>query len=147
MEKPGLQTWTPEDFQVSCLVGNGALARVYLGFNRRTKERVALKVIQKKKVIGNPQLRQGIWNERNILISLGCHPNVVSLIAAFQDASRIYFVLDYVGRINLKEIIVENTHLLNKHVVSSWIGDIVKILSYLRRKGVVHNDIKVAVNV
>ena len=79
-------------FCESELVGEGNYSLVYKTTFRETKEVFALKKIEKEKVKKMSKRHTNIHNEikmeRKALMKLS-HPNVVSMVTAFQDASHL----------------------------------------------------------
>ena len=57
--------------------------------------RFALKVIEKKKIVGQKQLER-LFREKDLLASLK-HPSIVSFHAALKDDEHLYFLLELLG--------------------------------------------------
>lgn len=65
------------------LIGTGSFAEVYLGFNTQTNEKVAIKVVDVKRLTkGNQKLTQYIGSEIQIMKALE-HENIVRLYDVF----------------------------------------------------------------
>ncbi|KAG2262908.1 hypothetical protein Bca52824_069987 [Brassica carinata] len=88
--KPSVLT---DRYEVGRLLGQGTFAKVYYGRSVHTNESVAIKMIDKEKV-----LRVGLSDQIKREISvmrIAKHPNVVSLHEVMATKSRIYFVIEY----------------------------------------------------
>lgn len=133
-----------EDFEIDSLLGDGAFCKVYLARNKRTNERVALKVIQKQKLQTSSSVKM-VLTERNILTRLKYHPNVIWLWSTFQDSMYLYFVLDYASGGPLEEVLVRyRDHQINASLSLLWVCDVINILGHLRSNRIIHRDIKVS---
>jgi serine/threonine protein kinase len=65
---------------------------VYLGENKETKEKVAIKAIEKKMVEDPASLE----NEINIMQKVN-HPRIVQMKAVFDTKDKLYIVLELYG--------------------------------------------------
>ncbi len=81
------------DFSMMSLLGKGSYAKVVQVRCKLDKKIYAMKVIKKKHEMTKQQLDR-LRTERKVLLQADC-PFVVRLHFAFQDASRVYLVLEY----------------------------------------------------
>lgn len=81
------------DFTTLKMLGEGSYGKVLLVQHKRTKKYYAMKVLKKKDIRKHGQVAHTI-SERRILERMQ-HPFIVRLKYAFQDAKRLYFVLNY----------------------------------------------------
>ncbi|GKA05941.1 MAK10-like protein, partial [Tanacetum coccineum] len=82
-----------EKYELGRLLGQGTFAKVYNGKNMSTGQGVAIKVIDKDKV-----LRVGLMTQMKKKISimgLVKHPNVLKLFEVMATKTKIYFTLEY----------------------------------------------------
>ena len=74
-------------------LGEGIFGSVKLGVEKKTKERVAIKIIKKKKA--KPSDMELVRTEIDIM-KLCHHPNVVRLLDHFENAEYIFIVMEYI---------------------------------------------------
>ena len=74
-------------------LGEGIFGSVKLGVEKKTKERVAIKIIKKKKA--KPSDIELVRTEIDIM-KLCHHPNVVHLLDHFENADYIFIVMEYI---------------------------------------------------
>lgn len=82
------------DFEVVKLVSNGAYGAVYLVRHRETRQRYAMKKINKRNLLLRNQVEQA-FAERDILCFTD-NPFVVSLQCSFETQSHLCMVMEYV---------------------------------------------------
>ncbi|GMQ01964.1 hypothetical protein CsSME_00048404 [Camellia sinensis var. sinensis] len=81
-------------YEVGKLLGHGTFATVYHARNIQTGESVAIKVIDKEKILKGGLIAH-IKREISILRRVR-HPNIVQLFEVMATKSNIYFVMEYV---------------------------------------------------
>lgn len=133
-----LRSIGPSDFQAVREIGQGAFGKVYLVQSRTTRQRYAMKVLNKQRVIQKEQVAYAM-GERNVMSSLS-HPYLVNLRFAFQTNHRLFLVMDY----------IEGGHLwtqmksgfLDEPVAKIFTAEIVLALIHLHSLGIAHRDLK-----
>uniref|UniRef100_A0A3Q0R1B4 non-specific serine/threonine protein kinase n=1 Tax=Amphilophus citrinellus TaxID=61819 RepID=A0A3Q0R1B4_AMPCI len=85
---------TEEDFQTIKLISNGAYGAVYLVRHRETRQRFAMKKINKQNLILRNQIQQA-FVERDIL-TFAENPFVVSMFCSFETRRHLCMVMEYV---------------------------------------------------
>lgn len=81
-------------YEVGKLLGHGTFAKVYHARNVKTGENVAIKVIDKEKILKGGLIAH-IKREISILRRVR-HPNIVQLFEVMATKSKIFFVMEYV---------------------------------------------------
>ena len=81
-----------------------------------------------------------IVNEKDMLFKL-CHPGIVKLYFTFQDSSWLYLALELCANGELAELIARKGR-LPLDLSAFYAGELVNVLTYLRKQGVAHRDIK-----
>ena len=104
----GLQT-VGGRFTLLETVGQGTFGEVMLAVERHTRESVAVKILEKEKIIDEDS-RQRLVNEIQILHRVQ-HNNLVQLLEVIEEADRIYLVTEYVGGGELFSYIVQKGRL------------------------------------
>jgi serine/threonine protein kinase len=79
------------DYKIESIIGQGAFATVRKAKHRKTKERVAVKILSKRKM--SKEEMAGMENEISILESID-HPNVVKLIDTYEDSSHFCLIME-----------------------------------------------------
>uniref|UniRef100_A0A8C6ZPJ1 non-specific serine/threonine protein kinase n=1 Tax=Nothoprocta perdicaria TaxID=30464 RepID=A0A8C6ZPJ1_NOTPE len=82
------------DFETIKLISNGAYGAVYLVRHRETRQRFALKKINKQNLILRNQIQQ-VFVERDIL-TFAENPFVVSMFCSFETKRHLCMVMEYV---------------------------------------------------
>ena len=86
-------------------LGEGIFGSVKLGVEKKTKERVAIKIIKKKKA--KPSDIELVRTEIDVM-KLCHHPNVVHLLDHFENAEYIFIVMEYLSGGSLKDYFAKN---------------------------------------
>ena len=81
------------DFDIKGIIGKGTFSIVKLGENKKTKEKVAIKIMQKNKILSKDDLIR-IEREIEILKRLS-HPNVIKIHKIFEDEKRYYIIMEF----------------------------------------------------
>lgn len=76
-----------------------------IGIHKPTKEKVAIKILEKKKIEDDGD-RERIAREIHILKIIR-HPNIIQLYEIFEDEERIYLIMEYAEKGELFEYIVK----------------------------------------
>lgn len=82
------------DFELGRVLGEGNYSRVFLATWRSTGEKVAVKLIEKKKVERFKKQAEPLM-EKHVL-SITSHPSIVRLLHTFHDSACLYIVTEYV---------------------------------------------------
>jgi serum/glucocorticoid-regulated kinase 2 len=130
-----------EDFDLLNIAGQGSVGTVWFARKKDTQEAFAVKIIEKHATIGCTSLTR-ILAEREILSTLD-HQNVVTLHFAFQDATRIYFVMDYMGGGDLYKVLKQFPEKqLPEDAARFYAAEILLALEYLHSYNIVFRDLK-----
>ncbi|KAJ0007122.1 hypothetical protein Pint_30643 [Pistacia integerrima] len=133
--KPSVLT---ERYEIGRLLGQGTFAKVYYGRSIRTNQSVAIKVIDKEKVI-----RVGLIDQIKREISvmrIVRHPNVVQLYEVLATKSKIYFVLEYAKGGELFNKVAKGK--LREDVTRKYFQQLINAVDFFHSRGVYHRDIK-----
>ncbi|KAL1196861.1 CBL-interacting serine/threonine-protein kinase 2 [Cardamine amara subsp. amara] len=133
--KPSVLT---DRYEVGRLLGQGTFAKVYYGRSVHTNESVAIKMIDKDKV-----MRVGLSDQIKREISvmrIAKHPNVVELYEVMATKSRIYFVIEYCKGGELFNKVVKGK--LREDVAWKYFYQLISAVDFFHSRGVYHRDIK-----
>ncbi|CAI8612922.1 unnamed protein product [Vicia faba] len=102
-----------EKYEIGKLLGVGASAKVYHATNIKTGKRVAVKVMNKRKLI-NGGFSANIEREISILSSLH-HPNIINLFEVLASKTKIYFIVELASAGELFEEVAKQDKLTEEH--------------------------------
>ena len=120
-------------------LGEGIFGSVKLGVEKKTKERVAIKIIKKKKA--KPSDMELVRTEIDIM-KLCHHPNVVRLLDHFENAEYIFIVMEYIRGGRLTDYMKEKKFNFTEKRVAELIYEIALGVKYLHKYGIIHRDLK-----
>ncbi|KAK2982432.1 hypothetical protein RJ640_026275 [Escallonia rubra] len=120
------------------LLGQGNFAKVYYGRNLKSGQSVAIKVIDKEKI-----LKVGLINQtkREIsVMSLVKHPNILQLYEVMATKSKIYFVLEYAKGGELFNKVAKGR--LKEDIARKYFQQLISAVDFCHGRGVYHRDLK-----
>jgi len=120
-------------------IGEGAFGQVFLGIERKTGEKVAIKKIWKE--FTN---RQDCQREMSALLHIkehGGHPHICSLHENFDEAQHYALVLDLINGGELFDRLVENGA-YSELDASRLMREVVSAMNFMHGIGLVHGDLK-----
>lgn len=125
-------------YELGRLLGQGTFAKVYYGRNTLTGQGVAIKVIDKEKV-----LRVGLINQikREIsIMRLVKHPNILELYEVMATKTKIYFALEYAKGGELFDKVSKGR--LKEHIARKYFQQLINAVDFCHSRGVYHRDLK-----
>ncbi|KAM9761448.1 microtubule-associated serine/threonine-protein kinase 2 isoform 9-T9 [Menidia menidia] len=138
---PQAKTKAPreEDFENIKLISNGAYGAVYLVRHKETRQRFAMKKINKQNLILRNQIQQA-FVERDIL-TFAENPFVVSMFCSFETRRHLCMVMEYVEGGDCATLL-KNIGALPVDMARMYFAETVLALEYLHNYGIVHRDLK-----
>ncbi|CAF2148480.1 unnamed protein product [Brassica rapa] len=125
-------------YEMGKLLGHGTFAKVYLARNVKTNESVAIKVIDKEKILKGGLIAH-IKREISILRRVR-HPNIVQLFEVMATKAKIYFVMEYVRGGELFNKVAKGR--LKEEVARKYFQQLISAVTFCHARGVFHRDIK-----
>ena len=120
-------------------IGKGSFGKVKLGIFLPNKEKVAIKILDKKKITEKDDL---IRIKREFeMISKFDHPNIILIAEIFETQERFYCVMEYCEGGELFNYIVKKRR-LNEEETSFFFYQLINGLEYIHSLGIVHRDLK-----
>ena len=135
-------------YQISAVLGQGAMGVVYKGFDPHIQRQVAIKTIHKS-LLGDPSVNAEADSIaarfRNEAQAVGriAHPGVVAIYEFGEDESTAYIAMEFVEGRNLDHVLA-GTPLLAEAQVLRIMDQVLDALSAAHDQGVWHRDIKPA---
>jgi microtubule-associated serine/threonine kinase len=155
MEKSGPNE---HDYEILKLISNGAYGSVHLVKQKQTRQRFALKKINKNNLMLRNQVEQ-VFIERGKFLIVNVHaqwcktwlfsdilsftdnPFVVSMYASFETRKHLCLVMEYVEGGDCASLL-KNTGPLPSDMARLYFAEMVLAVEYLHSFGVVHRDLK-----
>lgn len=125
-------------YDVGRLLGQGSFAKVYYGRNLKTGQSVAIKVIDKEKV-----LKIGLMNQTKREISvmgLIKHENIVQFYEVMATKTKIFFVMEYAKGGELFHKVSKGK--LKEDIARKYFQQLICAVYFCHRRGVYHRDLK-----
>ena len=133
---------TLDDFDFIKELGFGSFGEVHLAVHKKTKAQYAIKVINKL-LPDNLEEKANFSREVEIMYKLD-HPNIVKLYGHFEDQDFCYFIMQYIPKRSLFEIITKPHTKPNLKLIASVMKDLINAVYYLHhmKPVIIHRDIK-----
>ncbi|KAJ3200740.1 camp-dependent protein kinase catalytic subunit, partial [Entophlyctis luteolus] len=127
------------DFSINRTLGTGSFGRVHLVKLLSTGSYYALKALTKKDIVKMHQVEH-ILNEKRILAALDM-PFLIGMVASFQDAEHLYFVLEYVQGGELFSFLRKSGR-FEAPVAKFYAAQVALAFEYLHLRQIVYRDLK-----
>ena len=131
------------DFEILKELGSGSFGNVYLVRHKETKAEYAIKAIDKR---NKTNLEEYPYFRREIEVMYKIHhPNIVKLFGQFEDNNYCYFIMEYIPKGNIYNLIpTDKKKRLSTKVCASIIKDVISAVYFLHnmKPPIIHRDIK-----
>ncbi|XP_026153750.1 serine/threonine-protein kinase NIM1 [Mastacembelus armatus] len=125
-------------YKVRGEIGYGTFSRVKLAFHALTKDKVALKILDKTRL--DSQTQRLLSREISSMESLQ-HPNVLRLYEVLETPSRLHLVLEYAGGGDLHSKIC-NEGKLSDNTSKITFAQILSAIKFMHNINIIHRDLK-----
>ncbi|XP_046383165.1 serine/threonine-protein kinase 32B [Ischnura elegans] len=128
-----------DHFQILRAIGKGSFGKVCIVQKKDSKQMFAMKYVSKRQCMERDALRH-VAREVEILSTLE-HPFLVNLWFSFQDEEDLFMVSDLLLGGDLRYHVSQEVP-FSEDCVVLYVAEIGLALDYLRRKRIIHRDIK-----
>nr|XP_057920649.1 serine/threonine-protein kinase NIM1 isoform X2 [Doryrhamphus excisus]XP_057920650.1 serine/threonine-protein kinase NIM1 isoform X2 [Doryrhamphus excisus]XP_057920651.1 serine/threonine-protein kinase NIM1 isoform X2 [Doryrhamphus excisus] len=125
-------------YKVRGEIGHGTFSRVKMAFHALTKDKVALKILDKTRLDTHAQ--RLLSREVSSMDSMQ-HPNVIRLYEVVEMPSRLYLVLEYAGGGDLHNRIC-NEGKLADNISKITFSQMLSAVKYMHNINIIHRDLK-----
>lgn len=123
------------------ILGVGTFGKVWLIAYKKTGVAYALKMLDKREIIGHHQV-EGVIREKNIMSSID-HPFVVNLVSTFQDERSLYMLIDLVQGGELFSVIhTDMDDGVDNNFGCFYAACILESLAHLHHRHICYRDLK-----
>ena len=127
------------DYIIGETLGKGTFGKVKLATHKLTKEKVAIKFIDKSKIIDSID-KQRINREIKILKNT-FHCNIIKIYQVIEIENFICIIIEYAGGGELFKYILEKKH-LTENESRKIFQQIIDAINYIHQIGICHRDLK-----
>ncbi|CAI0399495.1 unnamed protein product [Linum tenue] len=125
-------------YEIGRLLGQGTFAKVYYARSITTNQSVAIKVIDKDKVL-KVGLADQIKREISVM-RIARHPNVLQLYEVMATKSKIFFIVEYAKGGELFNKVAKGR--LKEDAARKYFQQLINAVEFCHSRGVYHRDIK-----
>src|SRR6266545_3835940 len=132
-------------YEITEVLGRGAMGVVYKGFDPGIRRIVAIKTIRRELIEGERPAAAMLARFRNEAQAAGklAHPGIVAVYDYGEDASVAYIAMEYVEGNSLREYLGRGTRFAERDAVSVM-SQLLEALEHAHERRVWHRDIKPA---
>ena len=139
--------WLRNRYRALQVIEEGNFGRTLLAEDRdRLSDRCVIKQLFKwRKVQDSTQamakVSRAFEQEAALLLKLGTHPQIPTLLACFEQDRRFYIVQEYIQGQNLLEELLEQG-IFSEQKIRDLLNDLLPVLKFIHEHNVIHRDIK-----
>ena len=130
---------TLQEYTIKGVIGSGSFSIVRSGINKKTKEKVAIKILDKSKIMNQKDYMK-IVREINMLKSLN-HPNVIKIHKACQNSNYIYIIMELCENGELFYYIIRKVY-LSEEEAAFFYYQLINGLEHIHQNNIIHRDLK-----
>ena len=138
-KKMNNENFTLTDYEIKGILGRGTFSKVKLGINKITKQKVAIKIIDKQFILDKNNYER-IKREIYILKKSN-HPNIIKVYDIKEDSKNYYIIMEFCRYGELFQQIISKKH-LDVNSSSFYFFQLINGLGYLHSNKIIHRDLK-----
>ena len=128
-----------EIYKITEILGSGSFSLVKLAINKVTNQKVAVKIMDKKKM-SSTRLES---SRTEIEIMKICkHPNIIHFIDSYEDADFIYIFMEYCEGGTFFNFLKKRNFILKEELAVSLVHKMFMAVYYFHSYGITHRDLK-----
>ena len=127
------------DYIIERIIGEGKYGKVKLAIHSITKEKVAIKIMEKSK-IKTKEDEERVEEEINCLKEIN-NINIVQFYEIIEDLKNYYLILEYISGGELFSYIIKNEK-LDEQTSSFFLYQIINGIKAIHEKKICHRDLK-----
>ena len=128
-----------DDYIIKDTIGKGTFSIVKLGEHIKTKQKVAIKILNKEKIKETEDLER-VKREIKILSKMD-HPNIIKTYKITESPKNYYIIMEYCNGGELFNYIVDKEK-LEENEASMFFYQLINALDYIHSLGIAHRDLK-----
>ena len=126
-------------YEVKEKIGNGKFGLIKLGINKKTGQKVAIKIMSKKDMTN--QDLELVRTEIEIL-KICQHPNIIELYEVFENVSYFYIIMEYCPGGDLFSYLEQRNFRLPEEQACKFMHKMCAAIYYCHSYGIAHRDLK-----
>ena len=128
-----------EIYKISDVLGSGSFSLVKMAINQVTKQKVAVKIMDKKKM--NSTRLESARTEIEIM-KICQHPNIIHFIDSYEDKDSIYIFMEYCEGGTFFDFLKKRNFILKEELAVSIVHKMCMAVYYFHSYGITHRDLK-----
>ena len=126
-------------YEIKQVIGRGRFGVVKLGINKKTQEKVAIKILCKNE-LSTFDLEQAKIEIETLKIAN--HPNIVKLYDVFENADFIYIITEYCEGGDLFSYLEARDFQIKEQRAAQILHQLATAIYFIHQYGIVHRDLK-----
>jgi len=127
-------------YRIGETIGNGEFGVIKAGFDKKSNEKVGIKILNKAKITKLEQLN--LMRSEIAIMKHSKHPNIIRFIANYENSEYIFIVMEFLKTGTLQKFLENRKININEKMAANISYQISDALLYLKKYGIIHRDLK-----